>query len=63
MLQDKVGEWFNDGEDFVLCQRLSQIRGKSFSITYEFSQGTTLGNDAYKNITSKKGDKMLVFVE
>ena len=32
-----------------------------FSITNELSQNTTLGNDAHKNITLKKSDKLDVF--
>ena len=32
-----------------------------FSITCELSQCATLGDDAHKNITLKKGDEIVVF--
>ena len=44
-----------------LVKYCSKSEANLFFITQDLSQGTTLENDAQKNITLEKGDELVIF--
>ena len=60
MLEYKTGGLMTE-KVFSPVKYCLKSEANPFSITCELSKGATLGNDAHKNITLKKGDDLVVF--